>query len=416
MSTPRDNMNPSSSDPATGVILLGGAHGALAIARSLGRKNIPVVLVTNDHPLPKLSRYVRRSYEWPKPIGAQSLKWLTDLALRENLQNWLVIPCGDNEAQIVARHLDDLRSTFRIQSCPWDRLKLLCDKQLLAEFAASLGVATPRSYQIKSTHDAADTEVLFPVVLKPGMRLARNAFTLAKAWRADTRDELIERYTEAARLVGADNVVVQEMVPGTGATQFSYAALWQDGKPVAELTARRARQYPVDFSYTSTFVEIVGNDEVVKAARALLTAISFGGLVEVEFKFDERDRQYKVLDVNPRAWSWLALCESAGIDLATMMVRGTASAPSEVTSTAQGHAWVNMLRDVVSSTQLIARGDITLTGYLRSLRQKLTFATFAWDDPLPGLLELPLTVYRTLTTRLPSIMKNMVRLGPAVTR
>ena len=152
------------------------------------------------------------------------------------------------------------------------------------------------------------------------MRTTRNAFTQAKAWRADTpRRTRSQRYRDAAKLVGYDNVVVQELIPGGGEAQFSYAALWHHGKPVAELTARRTRQYPVDFSYTSTFVEIVANDKVKAAATALLTAVAFEGLVEVEFKFDARDEQFKVLDVNPRAWSWLALCESAGCDLALMM-------------------------------------------------------------------------------------------------
>ena len=49
----------------TGVVLLGGAHGALALARSFGRNGIPVVLVTDDHPLPKFSRYVQRRFDWP---------------------------------------------------------------------------------------------------------------------------------------------------------------------------------------------------------------------------------------------------------------------------------------------------------------------------------------------------------------
>ena len=70
------------------------------------------------------------------------------------------------------------------------------------------------------------------------------------------------------------------------------------------------------FSTTSTFVEIVTNDKVKSAANALLTAVAFEGLVEVEFKFDARDQEFKILDVNPRAWSWLALCEPAGADFA----------------------------------------------------------------------------------------------------
>jgi len=59
--------------PLPGVVILGGAHGALAVARCFGRQNIPVVLVTDDHPLPKFSRYVRESYCWPGATSSQRI-------------------------------------------------------------------------------------------------------------------------------------------------------------------------------------------------------------------------------------------------------------------------------------------------------------------------------------------------------
>lgn len=399
-------MQPEPIANHTGVVLLGGAHGALALARSFGRSGIQVVLVTDDHPLPKFSRYVRRRYDWPGAGAAESARWLMQLAEREGLRNWLLIPCGDGEVRLIASQLPLLRSTFRVESCDWDSLRQLCDKQQLAQSALAAGIAAPRAYRVRSEADAATLDILFPVVLKPAMRTVRNEFTQAKAWRADTRDELVQRYRAAAALVGHENVVVQEMIPGTGETQFSYAGLWHDGKPVADLTARRTRQYPVDFSYTSTFVEIVANDRVRVAATALLTTVAFEGLVEVEFKFDARDDQFKVLDVNPRAWSWLALCESSGCDLAVMMSCVAAGVAVTAAKALPGHAWMHTARDLVAAAHLMARGHIGLVDYLQSLRQKLTFASFAWDDPIPGLIELPLTAWRVISRAAASLWRR----------
>src|SRR5689334_23448558 len=49
-------------------------------------------------------------------------------------------------------------------------------------------------------------------------------------------------------------------------------------------------------------------------SRRLLSAIGYTGLVEVEYKFDVRDRRYKLLDINPRLWTWSALGSRAGVD------------------------------------------------------------------------------------------------------
>jgi len=39
-------------------------------------------------------------------------------------------------------------------------------------------------------------------------------------------------------------------------------------------------------------------------------------------------------------------------------------------------------------------GRLSLSSYLRSLRGPIEFALMAADDPLPGLLDLPLFVYK----------------------
>jgi D-aspartate ligase len=228
-----------------------------------------VVLVTDDHPLPRLSRYIRQSFTWPWVLSPQAGEWLIEFAAQHDLQNWLLIPCADAEAKCVAENLARLRTVFKVVSSGWTDLRKVSDKQLLPMTAAAAGIGFPKNYRVRSVEDFANIEVQFPVVLKPAMRMERNAFTSAKAWRADTRDELVELYRKAALLVGHDEVVVQELIPGGGEAQFSYAALWFANAPVVEMSARRTRQYPIEFSHTSTFVEVIDNEGCGKKAVVL---------------------------------------------------------------------------------------------------------------------------------------------------
>src|SRR5262249_42864915 len=157
----------------------------------------------------------------------------------------------------------------------------------------------------------------------PAVREERNPFTQAKAWRCDDHASLLARYREAAALVGDHGVVLQELIPGNGTTQFSYAGVWDRGSPVASLVARRMRQYPIDFGYTSTYVEPVEQGEVEDMACRFLRSLDYSGLVEVECKYDRRDCRYKLLDVNARAWTWCGLGEIAGVDFAHVLWRIT---------------------------------------------------------------------------------------------
>jgi predicted ATP-grasp superfamily ATP-dependent carboligase len=396
-----------------GVLLLGGVQSALSPARSFGRKGIPVVLLTDDHQLPGLSRYVS-CFDWPGAQTPDAVEWLVNFATEHGLQDWLLIPCSDPDVRFISENLDRFASIFKLMCPDWTVLQKVCDKQLLARTAANAGVAAPKSYRIRSDSDAARVEVAFPVVLKPASRLERNAFTSAKAWQADSREELGRLYRKAAVLVGDDNVVVQELIPGGGATQFSYVALWKDNAPAVEITARRTRQYPIKFSSTSTFVEVVTNDEVAAAGKKLLSSIGFEGLVEAEFKFDARDNTYKILDVNPRPWTWIGLCEAAGVDIPLLMrdlALGKAINPGPVNS---DYAWIHVVKDLVVGFQLICGGQITASDYLATLRRKLVFATFASDDPLPGVLELPLTIYRVLDRAIAAVITGCARARAAL--
>src|SRR5215207_1160856 len=194
-----------------------------------------------------------------------------------------------------------------------DVIRWADDKNLTYEKAQALGLPTPRRYSPTSINAVPELECVFPVILKPATHLGATRFHLAKAWIAADRTELLSRYNDALACVEPTDIIIQEMIPGTGSSQFSYAGVWHEGKAVAGLVATRSRQYPIDAGYTSTFVEIVSNPAVEAAATLFLQAIGYSGLVEIEFKYDCRDDRYKILDVNTRLWTWVALGASAGL-------------------------------------------------------------------------------------------------------
>lgn len=61
-----------------------------------------------------------------------------------------------------------------------------------------------------------------------------------------------------------------------------------------------------------------------------------------------------------------------------------------------GVRWVRMSTDVPAAIQEMIRGRLSFLKYLSSLRGPIEFALMAADDPLPGLLDLPLFVYKHL--------------------
>jgi len=389
-----------------GALVLGGSHGALAVVRSLGRHGIPVWFASDDNVLARLSRFTRKGLSWPGPNAAGAADFLLDLGRRHGLLGWVLIPCADEEARLISQNHAALSRMYRLRTPPWETMRWAYDKHRMNERAAALDIDLPRSFSAAARDDLVNADLRFPVILKPAVKHHGNAFTLAKAWRADDRATLLARYHDAAAMVGAAAVVVQELIPGRGAAQFSYAALWDRGRPIASLTARRSRQYPIDFGYTSTFVETVARADVEHAACRFLESLTYDGLVEVEFKHDARDGRLKLLDVNARAWTWIALGRRAGVDFPHLFWCLAMGETLPSTRGTSGVAWTHASRDIVAACQEMAAGHLKPRDYLASLRRPLQFAAFAADDPLPGVLDVPLSVARFFTRRLPAALRR----------
>jgi len=396
---------PAFPEAGCGALVLGGSHGALAVVRSLGRHGVPVWFVSDDNVLARLSRFATKGISWPGPNAAGAADFLLELGRRHCLEGWVLVPCADEEARLISQNHAALSRMFRVRTLPWESMRWAYDKHRMNERAAALGIYLPRSVVVADRQDLVNAELRFPVILKPAVKHHGNAFTLAKAWRADDRAALIARYDAAAALVGADAVVVQELIPGRGASQLSYAGLWDRGRPFAALTARRSRQYPIDFGYTSTFVETIARPDVEDAACRFLDSLGYDGLVEVEFKYDARDGHLKLLDVNARAWTWIALGFRAGVDFPHLFWRlAMGEAPASARG-APGVGWMHVSRDVVAACQEMAAGHLAPRDYLASWRGPLQVAAFAADDPLPGILDVPLALARFFTKRLPAALR-----------
>jgi predicted ATP-grasp superfamily ATP-dependent carboligase len=315
-----------------------------------------------------------------------------DLTDGHDLSGWVLFATGDEDMRMIAENHAALSARFRVMSPNWDTAKWVLDKRLTYQRAASLGIDYPWSFHPECLDDVLQIECRFPVILKPAIRKVANEFTRAKAWKAPDREALVLLYKRSAALVGYNGVVIQEWIPGTGRAQFSYAALWNRGAPIASLVAQRTRQFPIDFGRSSTFVETIAHSPIEEESCRLLKSLNYTGVVELEFKYDERDCRYKLLDVNGRFWTWHAVGARAGVDfgyLAWCLAQGLNVAPGRGRA---GVAWMSGGRDIIAAYHELASSTLSLRDYLKGFCQPLVFANFAFDDPLPAFVEIPLQV------------------------
>jgi predicted ATP-grasp superfamily ATP-dependent carboligase len=376
-----------------GVVIGGGCQG-LGIARSLGRRGIPVCLIDDEVSIARASRFVRDAIRVPGLRTEQAL--LDALALARgklSLSGWVLYPTREENVASIAANRDELQREFRVPTPGLVSIRHAWDKRDVYGLAEQLSIPVPRTWLPQSAEDVAAIEVADPVILKPAIKEHFFYATHAKAWRANTSAELLAAFRRATEIMPASEVIVQEMIPGGGEQQYAYCAFFREGRPAASMTVRRRRQHPSDFGVASTFVETISLPELAEPSCRFLAAIDYYGLVELEYKRDPRDGVYKLLDVNARTWGYHTLGGPAGVDFPYLLFRDQIGAPVEEAHARPGVRWIRLSTDVPNALRDIYTGRLRPGEYLRSLRGVNTEAVFSINDPLPGLFEIALLPY-----------------------
>jgi len=380
-----------------GAVVLGSDFKALGVVRSLGKRGIPSIVIDNQPRSAWFSRYVIRRFKWKGNMDDEAfLRFLLSIGKTYRLEQWMLFPLQDEVVEFVARNTSQLSHVFQLVTQDWDIVQWVCDKRLTYRVAQEIGIPYPQTWYPVDERDLEGMEITYPVILKPANSIKFQQATHLKAITVHNEKELITHYRQVSDLMGAGEIMIQQLIPGRGKTQYSIGAYCKDGQTLLAMTAQRTRQYPIDFGLGSSFVEAVEIPAIEEPARKLLAALHITGMVEVEFKYDERDQQCKLLDVNLRPWGWHTLCVACGLDFSYIQYRDVQGFPPAPITPRYGPRWVRLITDIPAGLQE-RHADITTTGtYLRSLRGKLVFSVFDWQDPLPTIGDFFSVVIRSI--------------------
>ena len=385
-----------------GAVVVGGDYQGLGIVRSLGRGGFPVCVVDDEPSIARFSRYATHAIRVPD-LKDESLMTdvLLDLGRRLQLDGWVLFATRDEVVNALSHGRERFAEFFRVPTPPWDTVKYAADKRLTYALGERLGIPVPRTWYPESSDevDALEPE-RWPVLIKPAIKDHFIYRTRVKGWVVRDRDELRQRYAEATSVVPSAEVMVQDMIPGNGSTQYSYCTFFRDGESVASMAVRRRRQQPSDLGRSSTFVETIDQPELEEPSLRFLREIGYYGLAELEFKHDEADGRFKLLDVNARTWGYHSVAQVAGVDFPLLVQRDQLGLDVAAATARPGVGWMRAVTDVPTAIAEIAKGRLGWRDYLRSLRQVRTEASYARDDRRPALAEF-LLLPHLIRTRLP---------------
>jgi predicted ATP-grasp superfamily ATP-dependent carboligase len=385
------------ADQPIGAVVVGGDYQGLGIVRSLGRHRVPVCVIDDEQSIARFSRYATHSVRTKSLRDErETVDIVLDVGRRLGLRGWLLYPTRDETVAAFARYRHLLTPYFRVATSEWRTMEYVWDKRKTYELARKLDIPVPRTSFGTSLSELGRLDLDFPVALKPAIKEHFIYATKAKAWKASNRAELCELFQRAAAHIDPAEIMIQDLIPGNGEQQFAYCAFFKNGRAQGSMVVRRRRQHPPEFGRASTFVETIDLPILETLSERFLQAIDYYGLVEVEYKLDSRDGQYKLLDVNGRTWGYHTLGSGAGVDFPYLLFADQTGKPLDRCRGRAGVRWIRLVTDLPTGILEILSGHLDWRDYLRSLKASDIEAVFKREDPLPGLMELLLIPYLSL--------------------
>ncbi len=332
-----------STDKLPAALIVGGDHGCLSIARSLGSAGIPVYAINPRQSVVRYSRFCRW-IDLPDRNAIGTEVWAAYLlgCQSNHLRGAVLLAASDEAIELIAEHRQSLSEKFTL-------------------------------------------DLSNPVILKPilGHKFSRK-FTGSYAV-AYHFDELLNAF-DAVCCAGIRTFLV-EMIPGPDDKLCSYYTyLDENGKNLIDFTKRVIRRYPMNMG-GSTYHMTDYVPDVQELGLALFRHVGLRGVANVEFKLDERDGMLKLIECNARFTAADCLLVASGLNLPLLVYnRLTGRAQAASSRYRMGMRLWKPVGDFAAYRQLNKMGLLTFRAWIRSIMHPQILPVFRWNDPLPGII------------------------------
>lgn len=367
-------------------------HGGVGVVRSLGRCGVDVYAVTEGRFTPAaLSRHLRGRFSWPttgREDPAELAEGLHGIAKAIGRPTMLVTT--DDEGAVAVSELADepgLADDFLIPRCTDPGLpRRVASKEGLFRLCREHGFPTPMTV---FPDDLADVEEYaatgaFPVVVKSRDPFERHRHpTVRSSTVVETPDRL---RAMAMEWDDVPSLILQEYLPRECAEDWVVHAWWPGADASggdALFTGVKLRSWPPHAGIT-TAGRARWNEELAQLASRLFDAIGFRGIADLDWRFDRRDGQYKLVDFNPRVGAQFRLFEDeSGLDVVRAQHLALTGRALPRAPFPEGRAFV--AEDFDYAARVAYRGEHTDGPAPDGRPPSTELGWFAADDPLPVL-------------------------------
>jgi D-aspartate ligase len=267
---------------------------------------------------------------------------------------------------------------------------MLTDKWCFARILEALGVPRPKTILLQSLQEMSELpdSCFDGTFLKPLNSQVFSLRTGVKAFMLESKDQALAIMRRLQRAgTGEFPILLQEYIPGPARQYYLVDGFVDRHKQIRALFARqRLRMYPPVFG-NSSLSETIPLDRVqsaIETLEKLWATVEYRGIFDAEFKYDDRDGEFKILEINARPWWFIEFAVRCGVDVCRMSYQDALDLPIESKYSYDiGRRCTHLLMDLAGLWETDQSAD-DFWRWLRSLKN-MEDILYRWDDPKPAI-------------------------------
>ena len=357
---------------------------SLGIIRGLAKIGLPSVAI--NHSDKGVALYSKFAIGLVGPNPWEDPKELVDYLVKigEQLKSkGIIFITDDKYLEVLAKGRASLAPYYHLSFPEYPILERLLNKQEQYKAAEQVGIRCPRSLLIRDIQDIEGWPAdAFPVIVKGTSGKEFFYYYKRQVLEFTNKTDLLNMVREKPDI----SIILQEKILGGEENLYTCGCYMNPaGEAKAVFTGRKLRQYPRYFG-TCTVGESVACPEIIEPSLALLRKMDFYGISQVEYKKDERDGIFRLIEINGRFWKWHSLATDSGVNLAAAAYQDMLALPmNSYDNQSYGLKWVMFPEDLRGVRADIKTGEFKLGRWLRTISPPMTFSLFSLRDPKPWM-------------------------------
>lgn len=296
------------------AIIFGGNINGLSIISELKQKGVDsIILIEKSFNYANLCLGIKKKIYIDYTNTSDLEKIL--FQLHKEFGYLVLFPTSDLEIEIL-HSLRHKINDFCFLPFNSENVIQCSDKTVQYKSCEDLGIPYPKTLYIDSEEDISNlNNITFPIIIKPSFKKVSNI----KVFRNLILNSEIELTKHLSQIIIFLNqgvsFIISEIIPGDGSNVFAYVGYRsKEGEILNEWIGKKLSQFPDDFGVFASGTNDAP-DIIRTQGRKLLEGMDLFGINEPEFKYDERDGQYKLMEINLRSMMWHRVGNLSGVNI-----------------------------------------------------------------------------------------------------